>query len=139
MDCMRNAILVCLVLISLTLSGQGKQTANQDKNLVELQKQDNIYSCFYSDTNAKFSSDLKSFQFPNVDRVYEIIMNGFEKGENHKTYVLTNDDTVVRFEFSKISGEVQLKIKHNNLINNYVGATSYLNKEQVVHLFKDFI
>lgn len=136
---MRKAILLSLIFVSLAINGQEKLSENKDFDLIKLQKNDNVFSCFYEDTNAKVSSEVKSFQFPNIDHVYNIIMDGFEINKNHKTYVLTNKDTIVRFEFSKISGEVQLKIKHNNLLNNYVGSTAYLNRSQIVDLFKKFI
>ena len=62
-------------------------------------------------------------------------MNGFENSKDHKTYVLTNKDTIVKFEFSRINGVVKLKIKHNNLANNIIGATTYLDKQQINELF----
>ena len=136
---MLKTILLSLVFFSLTINGQGKLNVNKGFDLIEIQKKNNLFSCFYEDTNAAISSNVKSFQFPNIDRVYGIIMDGFEVDKNHKTYVLTDKDTIVRFEFTKISGEVQLKIKHNNLLNNYVGSTVYLNRAQVVDLFKEFI
>ena len=136
---MRNAFLLSLVLLSCAIHGQEKLNIDKENFTIELQKNDYVFSCFYSDTNNKTSSEVKSFQFPNVDRVYGIIMNGFDTDKNHKTYVLTNKDTIVRFEFSKISGEVQLKIKHNNLLNNYIGSTAYLSRAQIVDLFKNFI
>jgi hypothetical protein len=136
---MRKAILLSLVLVSLSMNGQEKLNLNKGFNLIELRKNNNVFSFFYEDANASISSEIRSFQFPNVNRVYDIIINGFDVGENHKTYVLTNKNTIVRFEFSEILGEVQLKIKHNNLLNNYVGSTAYLNRAQIVALFKEFI
>jgi len=136
---MRKAILLSLVFVSLAINGQEKLIVNKGFDLIELQKNNNIFSCFYEDTNAEVAEEVKSFQFPNIDHVYDIIMNGFDADKNHKTYVLTNKDTIVRFEFSKISGEVQLKIKHNNLLNNYIGSTSYLNREQIESVFREFI
>lgn len=136
---MRNAFLLSLVLLSCAIHGQEKLNIDKENFTIELQKNDYVFSCFYSDTNNKTSSEVKSFQIPDIDKVYEIIMNGFEKDRNHRTYVLTNKDTVVRFEYSRMRGEVQLRIKHNDLLNNYIGSTAYLNKEQIVDLFRDFI
>lgn len=136
---MRIVFFLSLILLSCTINGQEKLDIDKETFIIKLQKNDYIFSCFYSDTNNKNFSEVRSFQFPNVVSVYKIIMNGFKKDGNHKTYVLTNKDTVVRFEFIKMNGEIQLKIKHNNLINNYVGATAYLNRKQIVNLFKDFI
>ena len=112
MNYMQKAILLSLVFLSLSINGQEKLSVNKDFSLIELQKNNNIFSCFYKDANSVTSSEIKSFQFPNVNRVYDIIISGFEAGNNHKTYVLTNEDTIVRFEYSIMSGVVQLKIKH---------------------------
>ena len=123
-------------MVSITINGQEEIGSIKDgSHLIRLHKVDNIYSCFYSDINSKTSSEIKSFQFPNIDRVYTIIMNGFENSKDHKTYVLTNKDTIVKFEFSRVNGVVKLKIKHNNLSNNTIGSTVYLNKEQINKLF----
>ena len=136
---MRKAILLSLVFVSLAINGQEKLNVNKDFDLIELQKNNNIFSCFYADTNSEVAEEIKSFQFPNINRVYDIIISGFEVDKNHKTYVLTNKDTIVRFEFSKIRGEVQLKIKHNNLLNNYVGSTAFLSRDQIESVFREFI
>ena len=122
-------------MFSMTINGQQIGAVRNGEYLIELHKTNNIYSCFYSDINKKPSTELKSFQFPNINRVFTIIMDGFEHDKNHKTYVLTNKDTVVKFEFSKIDGVVLLKMKHNNLIDNTIGSTAYLNKEQIRKLF----
>lgn len=44
-------------------------------------------------------------------------MNGFEKKRNYKIYVKTNDNTIVRLDFSKMNGVLQLRINHTNFSN----------------------
>ena len=44
-------------------------------------------------------------------------MNGFEKKRNYKIYVKTNDNTIVRLDFSKMNGALQLRINHTNFSN----------------------
>ena len=122
-------------MVSSTLFSQEIGSVQDGDYLIELHKTNNIYSCFYSDVNSESSTELKTFQFPNIDKVYTIIMNGFDNEKDHKTYVLTNKDTIVKFEFNKINGEVKLRIKHNNLVDNTIGTTSYLDKGQIKELF----
>lgn len=127
--------LLCVLMFNLSMFGQEIGSIKDGSHIVELHKVNNEFSCFYSDTNTRVTSELKSFQFPNIERVYGIIIDGFENEKDHKTYVLTNKDTVVKFEFNRINGVVQLKIKHNNLVNNTIGSTTSLNRNQVQELF----
>lgn len=127
-----------LWLLFFSCSGLFSQEIGSIQNgnhQIELHKTNNQFSCFYSDINSSTSSALKSFQFPNIEHVYSIIMDGFKNNKGHMTYVLTNNDTIVKFEFNKINGEVKLKIKHNNLIDNSIGTTTYLNQDQINTLF----
>lgn len=128
-------LLLFFLLVSSTLFSQEIGSILDGDYLIEIHKNNNIYSCFYTDVYSESTSEIKSFEFPNIDRIYTIIMDGFDNSKDHKTYVLTNKDTIVKFEFNKINGEVKLKIKHNNLTNNIIGSTTYLNKEQIKELF----
>ena len=87
--------LLCFMLFSVALCAQEIGSIKDGDHVVHLYKINNQFSCFYSDANAEVTSDLKSFQFPNIERVYNIILDGFENEKDHKTYVLTNKDTVV--------------------------------------------
>ena len=129
--------ILLLGILALNFSGFSQEigSVKDGEHIIKLHKANNQFSCFYSDASDALSDELKSFQFPNIERVYDIIMDGFENEKNHKTYVLTNKDTIVKFEFNRINGEVQLKIKHNNLRNNVIGSTLALSREQIVELF----
>lgn len=133
---MRYIGLLCVIMLfNFALFGQEIGSIKDGDHIVQLHKVDNQFSCFYSDANAALSAELKSFQFPNIEHVYDIIIHGFDSEKDHKTYVLTNKDTVVRFEFNRINGVVQVKIKHNNLTDNIIGSTTALNKGQIRELF----
>lgn len=132
---MKYLILIGFFVLNISAFSQEIGFIKDGEHIVQLHKINNEFSCLYSDVNDEISSELKSFQFPNIERVYNIILEGFENEKNHKTYVLTNKDTVVKFEFNRINGEVQLKIKHNNLNNNVIGSTPALSKDQIVQLF----
>ncbi|MDT0553426.1 hypothetical protein [Urechidicola vernalis] len=129
--------ILLLSILALNFSGFSQEIGSikDGEHIIKIHKTNNQFSCFYSDASLSVSTDLKSFQFPNIEQVYNIIMDGFENENNHKTYVLTNKDTIVKFEFNRINGEVQLKIKHNNLLNNTIGSTSALSKTQIHELF----
>ncbi|OIQ41304.1 MAG: hypothetical protein BM563_01055 [Bacteroidetes bacterium MedPE-SWsnd-G1] len=136
---MRYFILLFILVLNFKSFGQEIGSIKDGDHIIELHQFENQFSWFYSDINSNTVSNLKSFQFPNIEKVYGIIISGFEREKNHKTYVLTNQDTIVKFEFSRVNGEVQLKVKHNNLLDNTIGSTPALNKKQIQELFGDSI
>ena len=136
---MRKSLIFCAFMMCLSFFGQNNFADKGTNNHIKLEKSNEVFSCIYSDINDKYSKSVKSFQIPDLTRVYSIIMTGFEKKRNHKMYVKTNDNTIVRLDFSKMNGVIQLRINHNNLVNNYIGSTTFLDRRQVVALFKNFI
>lgn len=136
---MRIMLFLCALMFCLPFFGQNNSVAYNGRYDIKLEKVNEMYSCFYADMNDKYSKSVKSFQIPDASKVYSIIMAGFDKKRNHNTYVRTNENTVIRLGYSRLNGVVQLKINHNNLLNNYIGTTDFLDKRQVEELFKDVI
>ena len=131
-------LFLCAFMFCVPFFGQNSSVVSKERYDIKLEKSNEVFSCFYSDVNAK-SNRVKSFHIPDVPKVYAIIMAGFDKKRNHKTYVRTNENTVIRLDYSRLRGVVQLKINHNNLLTNYIGVTTFLDKKRVEELFKDFL
>ncbi|HEY9222459.1 MAG TPA: hypothetical protein VIO43_12895 [Lutibacter sp.] len=102
---------------------------------MKLLKSDNLFSWVYSDVNSKTAHAEKSFNFPNKETIYNIIIEGFEKNNNHQIIVQTDQDTVVKFEYKKIKGEMRLNINHNNLNSKIAGTSTSLSRQQLTALF----
>lgn len=77
----------------------------------------------------------KSFNFPNKETIYNIIIEGFENMNNHQIIVQTDQDTIVKFEYKKIKGEMLLNINHSNINSKTAGTSTSLSREQLTVLF----
>jgi len=132
---MQIKTLIYFLLISSSIFGQEIGQAKSGNHSIKLLKSNNLFKFVYSDINSKAYNDEKSFNFPNKETLYSIIMNGFNNHNSHQVFVLTDKDTVVKFEYNKVRGVVWLKINHNNLKNKMIGISAYFNKEQIIKLF----
>lgn len=132
---MQMKILLCSLLISCTIFGQEIGSVKSGKHSVKLLKSDHLFSWVYSDINSKIPHTEKSFNFPNKETIYNIIIEGFENNNNHQIIVQTDQDTVVKFEYRKIKGEMLLSINHSNLHSKIVGTSTPLSREQLIFLF----
>ena len=135
---MLNRIIILFILISSSVVGQEIGSVYNGKYSVKLLKTNDLYTCFYSDINSKSYISEKSFDFPDKEVVYKIIMDGFENKKRYQIFVLTDTDIVIKFEYVKINGIRLLKIKHNNLNTKTTGISTFINKEQIDILFGNF-
>ena len=135
---MLNRIIILFILISSSVVGQEIGSVYNGKYSVKLLKTNDLYTCFYSDINSKSYISEKSFDFPDKEVVYKIIMDGFENKKRYQIFVLTDTDIVIKFEYVKINGIRLLKIKHNNLNTKITGISTFINKEQIDILFGNF-
>lgn len=124
-----------LILITASIFGQEIGSVKNGKYSVKLLKSDNLFSWVYSDVNSGTKHMEKSFNFPNKETIYNIIIEGFEKKNNHQIIVQTDQDTVVKFEYKKIKGVMRLNINHNNLNSKIAGTSTSLSREQLTALF----
>ncbi|MHB1148138.1 MAG: hypothetical protein ACYC01_11175 [Lutibacter sp.] len=124
-----------LVLMTTSIFGQEIGHVKNGKHSVKLLKSDNLFSWVYSDVNSKTIHTEKSFHFPNKETIYNIIIEGFEKNNNHQIIVQTDHDTVVKFEYKKIKGVMRLNINQNNLNSKIAGISTSLSREQLTALF----
>lgn len=132
---MQMKIILCFLLISCSIFGREIGSVKNGKHSVKLLKTDNLFSWVYSDVNSRTAHAEKSFNFPNKETVYNMIIDGFEKNNNYQIIVQTDQDTVVKFEYKKIKGEMRLNINHNNLNSKTAGISTSLNREQLIALF----
>ncbi|PKP37571.1 MAG: hypothetical protein CVT98_05925 [Bacteroidetes bacterium HGW-Bacteroidetes-15] len=128
-------IILCFLLISSSIFGQEIGSVKNGKYSVKLLKSDNLFSWVYSDVNSKSTHTEKSFNFPDKETIFNIILDGFERKNNHQIIVQTDQDTVVKFEYKKIKGEMRLNITHNNLISKIAGTSTSLSRQQLTVLF----
>jgi hypothetical protein len=132
---MQIKLTLILVLISSVIFGQEIGHVKNGRHSVRLLKSENLFSWVYSDVNSGTEHIEKSFNFPNKETVYNIIIEGFEKINNHQIIVQTDQDTVVKFEYKKIKGEMRLNINHNNLNSKTAGTSTSLSRKQLIALF----
>lgn len=124
----------CIISSSIYSQEIGKITTGDYS--VSLLKSNNSYTCMYSDINSESTNMIdKSFYFPNKETIYNIIIYGFENKSNHQVFVQTDENTIIKFEYKRIKGQLLLKINHNNLEDNTIGSSAYLTKKQVEKLF----
>lgn len=132
---MQIKIILFFLLISSSIFAQEIGHVKNGKYSVKLMKSHNLFSWVYSDVNSKTASAEKSFDFPNKETIYNIILDGFEIKNNHQIIVQTDQDTVVKFEYKKIKGEMRLNIIHHNLISKIAGTSTSLSRRQLRTLF----
>lgn len=128
-------IILFFLLISCSIFGQEIGRIKNENHSIKLLKSNNLYAFVYSDVNSRGQHVYESFNFPNKETIYEIMMNGFNVKNNHQVFVLTDNDTVVKFIFNKIKGVVMLKINQNNFKIKTTSTSTQLNKKQLIQLF----
>ena len=132
---MKIKLTLFLILLTASIFGQEIGHVKNGTHSVKLLKSENLFSWVYSDVNSKIAHLEKSFHFPNKETIYNMIIEGFEKKNNHQIIVQTDQDTVVKFEYKMIKGEMLLNINHNNLNNKIAGTSTSLSREQLISLF----
>ena len=132
---MQLKLTLFLILMTASIFGQEIGHVKNGKYSMKLLKSDNLFSWVYSDVNSKTAHTEKSFHFPNKETIYNIIIQGFEKNNNHQIIVQTDQDTVVKFEYKKIKGEMRLNINHNTLNSKIAGTSTSLSREQLTAIF----
>ncbi|NEW80625.1 MAG: hypothetical protein GZ086_14655 [Gelidibacter sp.] len=130
-------IKMTLFLVFMTASTFGQEIGHvkNGKHSVKLLKSENLFSWVYSDVNSRTKHMEKSFNFPNKETIYNIIIEGFENMNNHQIIVQTDQDTIVKFEYKKIKGEMLLNINHSNINSKTAGTSTSLSREQLAVLF----
>ncbi len=132
---MKIKLTLFLILLTASIFGQEIGHVKNGTHSVKLLKSENLFSWVYSDVNSKTAHAEKSFHFPNKETIYNMIIEGFEKNNNHQIIVQTDQDTVVKFEYKMIKGEMLLNINHHNLNNKIAGISTSLSREQLISLF----
>ena len=94
-----------------------------------------MFSLVYSDVKSESFNEEKSFNFPNKETIYSILINGFNRNKGHQVIIQTNKDTIVKFNFKKFDGEYMLYVYQNNLGNNTFGRSAFFTKNQIIKLF----
>ena len=125
-----------MFLISSSIISQEIGRVVNGSQSVIVVKTNNRFECVYSDVgNSESFNSQKSFIFPFKESFYNIIIDGFESNRNHQTFVQTDEDTIIKFDYRMIKGRMFLKIRHNNLKNNVIGTSISLTKGQIDKLF----
>lgn len=132
---MQIKLTLLLILMTASIFGQEIGHIKNGKHSVKILKSENLFSWVYSDVNSGTKPIEKSFNFPNKETIYNIIIEGFKNLENHQIIVQTDQDTVVKFEYKKIKGEMFLNINHHNINSKTAGTSTSLSREQLSALF----
>jgi len=132
---MKIKLTLFFILLTASIFGQEIGHVKNGKHSVKILKLENLFSWVYSDVNSKTAHTEKSFNFPNKETIYNIIIDGFENNNNHQIIVQTDQDTVVKFEYKKIKGEMLININHHNLSNKTAGTSTSLSRQQMMALF----
>jgi hypothetical protein len=132
---MKIKFLVIFLMFSSVVVGQEIGNVNRGSHFIKLLKSDNLYHFIYSDIKSQKLNSENSFHFTNKETVYSILMNGFNTEKNHQVIVQANNDTIVKFNFKKIKGELMLYVYQNNLNTNTFGTSTFFTKKQITKLF----
>lgn len=132
---MKRKLTLLFILMTASIFGQEIGSVKNGRHSVKLLKADNLFSWVYSDVNSKITHLEKSFNFPNKETIFNMIIAGFEINNNHQIIVQTDHDTVVKFEYKKIKGQMFLNINQHNLSNKTAGISTSLSREQLMRLF----
>ncbi len=127
--------LLFFLMFSSVVVGQEIGSVKQGNHYIKLLKANNLYSFVYSDIKSKNQNSEKAFHFHNKETVYSILMNGFDAKKNRQIIVKTSNDTIVKFNFKKIKGELMLFVYQNNLNSNTFGTSTFFSKKQITKLF----
>jgi secreted PhoX family phosphatase len=131
----KTLIYFCFLLLTLQVSGQELGFIKRGNHYLQLQKNETNFSLVYSDVNATIKKEVGVINFPNKKTIYDIIMNGFTNSKNHQIIVYTSNDTIVKFEYVKLSGKRLLAIKQNNLSVKTKSKSNYFTKDDFIKLF----
>ena len=132
---MQFKTLIFFLLISSTLFSQEIGSVINGNYTIKLIKANNQFSVVYSDVNSEAFNSKMSFNFPNIDTMYTIVMDGFKHQKDHQVIVQTNNDTIVKFEFKKLKGKKMLMIRQNSLVSKIVGTSIFFSKDEIIKLF----
>ena len=132
---MRVSVLLIFLFFSLSTFSQEIGSVKNGNYSIKLLKNNNLFSFVYSELSCNTFTTENSFNFPNKETVYGIIMDGFEAKNDHQMIVQTSIDTIVKFEFKKIKGETMLKIRQNNLGSSTFGSSTFFSKDEILQLF----
>jgi hypothetical protein len=133
---MRIKILILMGLFCLSTSIFGQEIGRViiGNHSVKLLKSNDLFACVYSDLNSKVINH-KSFNFPIKETIYQIMMDGFNTNNSHQVFVQTDENTIVKFDYKIIDGQLKLAINHNDLYTQLIGVSTYLTQKQVRSLF----
>ena len=132
---MRFKLLIFFLLFYSVTFCQEIGNVKVGNHFVKLLKIDNLFSLVYSDVKSESFNEEKSFNFPNKETIYSILINGFNRNKGHQVIIQTNKDTIVKFNFKKFDGEYMLYVYQNNLGNNTFGRSAFFTKNQIIKLF----
>lgn len=129
-------ILMGIFCFSTSIFGQEIGSVISGNHTVKILKSNDLFACVYTDLNST-TQDInhKSFHFPIKETIYQIIMDGFKTNSSHQIFVQTDENTIVKFEYKIIDGQLKLTINHNDLNKQLIGVSTYLTEGQVKRLF----
>ncbi|REE83286.1 hypothetical protein BX611_0574 [Lutibacter oceani] len=132
---MKYKFLVILLFFSSIVFSQEIGCIKAKNHFIKLLKKDNLFSLVYSDVISEKSNSENSFHFSNEETIFNIINDGFKNKKDHQIIVQTNKDTIVKFNYKRIRGELLLYVYQNNLTNNTFGRSTFYSKKQISTLF----
>lgn len=132
---MQFKTLIFFLLISISCFSQEIGIVKNGNYSIKLLKIDKLFSFTYSDVNSKNSNDENSFDFPNIDTMYQIVMDGFDYHNDHQVIVQTSKDTIVKFDFKKVNGKKMLMIRQRSLLSEKLSTSTFFTKDEIIKLF----
>ncbi len=132
---MRLNVFIFLLLISSAIFGQEIGTVYNGNYSLKLLKVKHHFEIVYSDIGADAKNLENSFKFSNKESFYDILMEGFAYSNDHQVIVLSDKETVVKFNFRKVAGEVLFYLNHHNLKDHTMGKSTFYKKEHIKQLF----
>ncbi|WP_111709021.1 hypothetical protein [Lutibacter citreus] len=135
----KKITLIIIFLTAFQIAGQEIGNIYKNNHFIKLNKTASDFCLIYSDINSNNLFFENSIQFSNKETIYNIIINGFKKKNNHQVFIKTNNNIIVKLKYIHLRGEKLLSIKHNNLSNKTRGQSHFFTQEDFEQLFSSTI
>lgn len=121
------------LLFVFSVNAQELAVINNGNHLLRLVQKEKQFALVYSDINEVEMTE-KSFEFFDKQKLYDIILAGFNN-EDHQVYIQANKDTIVKFSYRQLNGEWMVMIKQENMDTETKSISTFFSKSSIQELF----
>lgn len=121
------------LLFVFSVNAQELAVINNGNHSLRLVQKEKQFALVYSDINEVEMTE-KSFEFFDKQKLYDIILAGFNN-EDHQVYIQANKDTIVKFSYRQLNGEWMVMIKQENMDTETKSISTFFSKSSIQELF----